>query len=110
MCQECLHEPGSDKLEMCAGDFAKTPLRRGKRDIVDTIFHASCATRQISALESALPTVWEGQIRSKGLEGRRHTIVEFGIEIFDCLGMISVPAAIICPAGLYYAPQPSGGV
>ena len=30
-----------------------------KRDIVDTIFHASRKTGQISAIESALPTMWE---------------------------------------------------
>lgn len=53
------------KCEMCAGVLAKTPLRRGKRDIVDTIFHASRATRHLGALESALPTAWEGQTRSR---------------------------------------------
>ena len=54
------------KLKMCAGGLAKTPLRRGERDIVDTIFHASRATRQISAEGSALPTLWEGQTKGKG--------------------------------------------
>ena len=60
--QGVLRDP---KCEMCAGVLAKPPLRRGERDIVDTIFHASCKTRQISAKESAPPTVWEGQTRGR---------------------------------------------
>ena len=52
---------------MCTGEIAKKPLRSRGRDIVDTTFHASRAAGQISALESALPTIWEGQTSNRGI-------------------------------------------
>ena len=40
-----------------------------KRDIVDTTFHALCATRHSHSLQHILPTVWGGTRKSQGLFG-----------------------------------------
>ena len=47
---------GSHFLKCAQGVSIAQGKRLPKRDIVDTTFHASCATRQISAKQSALPT------------------------------------------------------
>lgn len=66
--------------------------RPPKRDIVDTTFHASCADGQISAKGSALPTLWEEQVRA-GVKGCRNSTwadIEVGTHV--CLGIINAPA------------------
>ena len=83
---------GRGGTQMCTGKNAGMSFCQPKRDIVDTTFHASCVDGQISAKGSALPTLWEEQVRA-GVKGCRNSTwadIEVGTHV--CLGIINAPA------------------